>query len=207
MKNALAILALAGSTAASQAAGNAIFLMVPRATSIGGGESVIIDMYIDKSGVTGALCVAGFKFDVLGHDHGTLSGLVDTTPVFGFEHGVNNGTSSGPNLHDFSGGRLPPNHSGQFWDPERIGSVTFTDGGEATENYTVTLSIVDYISPAGGLSVFIGASGTQSRSGLTSTTGTHTVTFEIGSFEVVVPAPASAALLTAAGLAFGRRRR
>jgi hypothetical protein len=86
--------------------------------------------------------------------------------------------------------------------------VTYTDAGTAAANYTVSLSIVDYIAPAGSLNVFIGASGTQSRSrSPPARAASHLVEFDIGSFDVIIPTPASMALLGLGGLVAGRRRR
>lgn len=211
MHYAVSSIVVAASVAGSaRGAGVLNFSMVPRASSIGSGQSVIIDMYADRSGVTGASAyyLAGFKFDIVGHAGGTLVGDVNDTEWY-FEQGVNNGVPSGPDLLDFSGGRLPlgliivplPN-------PEYVGSVTFTDSGAATKNYTVTLSIIDYANPDGALNVYTGGSGAQSRSSYTNNTGTnHLVQFEIGSFEVIVPTPASLSLTGLVALAAARRRR
>ncbi len=206
MKNAISLLAIAGSAAAAHAAGNLVVTGIPQAPSTGSGGSVSVDLWADWTGVHFRHSFAGFKFDVIGHANGTLLGAVNTDPIFGLDQGVNHGIPSGSNLLDMGGGHIPsvishpPN-------PIRLGTVTFTDAGSATKNYTVALSIVDYIAPAGSLNVFIGPSGSQSRSGLTSTPGTHTVTFDIGSFEVIVPTPGSVALLGLGGLAAARRRR
>lgn len=206
MKKVLALLALVGSACGTHAAGNLVVTGIPQTPSTGSGGSVGVDLWADFTGVTDGWSFAGFKFDVVGHANGTLLGAVNTDPFAGLTQGVNHGTPSGSNLLDMGGGQLPFGF-GHPPNPIRLGTVTFTDAGFATENYTVTLSIIDYIQPAGSLNVFIGSSGAQSRSGLTSTTTTHTVTFEIGSFEVVVPTPASAVLLGLGGLIVGRRRR
>lgn len=208
MKKIVALVAVAGLAAAASAAGNLVLSMVPRTASTGPGGSVVLDVYADWSGVTGGLMLAGWKFDVVGNAFGTLTGDVNNDDAStGFTQGVNNGIS-GVNLLDFGGGQLPPGFGGQYDDVNAyLGTVTYTDGGTAVANYTVSLAVIDYISPAGSLNVFIGASGTQSRSGLTSTTSTHTVTFDIGSFDVIIPSPASMALLGLGGLVAGRRRR
>ncbi|QYK48429.1 MAG: hypothetical protein KF838_00915 [Phycisphaeraceae bacterium] len=205
MKSTLAILALAVSPAAVHAAGNLVVTGIPQAPSIGSGGSVGVDLWVNFGGVTGGLAFAGFKFDVLGHANGTLIGNVNNTVL---NQGVNNGIPSGSNLLDMGAGQLPPSFPGCYLNnPVFLGTVTFTDSGTAAANYTVSLSIVDYISPLGVLNVYIGASGTQSRSGLTSTASTHTVQFAIGSFDVIIPTPASMALLGLGGLVAGRRRR
>ncbi len=208
MKKIVALVAVAGLTAAANAAGNLVLSMVPRASSIGAGESVTLDIYADWSGVTGGLSLAGWKFDVVGNANGGLVGDVNNDDAStGFTQGVNNGIA-GVNLLDFGGGQLPPGFGGAYnANPAYLGTVTYTDAGTAAANYTVALSVVDYISPAGSLNVFIGASGTQSRSGTSSTSSTHTVTFDIGSFDVIIPSPASMALLGLGGLVAGRRRR
>lgn len=204
MKKAIALFLVAGAASIASAAGNVVVTGVPSAASTGPGGSVTVDLYADWSGVTGGLMFAGFKFDVVGSVNGSLAGDVGD----GFNQGVNNGTAVAGNLLDMGGGQLPPGFGGSYSDnPAYLGSVTFTDGGTALANYTVTLVIIDYIAPAGSLNVFTGASGTQSRSGLTSTTNTHTVQFNIGSFDVIIPTPASMALLGLGGLVAGRRRR
>lgn len=207
MKKIVALLALIGSNGAAHAAGNVHVTGIPNVASTNSGGSVSVDLWADWTGVVNGVQFAGFKFDIVGHANGTLVGAVNTDPFSGVNLGVNHGVPSGSNLLDMGGGRLPPGFDDWPINPIRLGTVTFTDAGLATENYTVTLSIIDYIPPAGSLHIFIGSSGTMSRSGLTSTTSTHTVTFEIGSFEVIVPTPASAVLLGLGGLAAGRRRR
>lgn len=204
MKKAIALFLVAGAASLASAAGNVVVTGVPSAASTGPGGSVTVDLYADWSGVTGGLSFAGFKFDVVGSVNGTLAGSVGA----GFNQGVNNGLPVAGNLLDMGGGQLPPGFGGSYnANPAYLGSVTFTDGGIAAANYSVTLVLVDYIAPAGSLNVFIGASGTQSRSGLTSTSSTHTVEFHIGSFDVIIPTPASMALLGLGGLVAGRRRR
>lgn len=207
MKKVVALVALVGSAAAAHAAGNLVLTGIPQAASTGSGGSVSVDLWADWTGVVSGIGFAGFKFDIVGHANGTLVGAVNTDPLSGVNWGVNHGVPSGSNLLDMGGGRLPPGFDHWPINPIRLGTVTFTDAGLATENYTVTLSITDYIPPAGSLHIFIGSSGTMSRSGLTSTTGTHTVTFDIGSFKVIVPSPASAVLLGLGRLAVGRRHR
>ncbi|MBX3362433.1 MAG: hypothetical protein KF912_01230 [Phycisphaeraceae bacterium] len=205
MKKAIALFLVAGAASIASAAGNLVLVGIPSAASTGPGGSVTVDLWADWTGVVGGLSLAGFKFDVIGNANGTLTGAVNNA---GFNQGVNNGIVSGSNLLDFGGGQLPPGFGGTYnANPAYLGSITFTDSGTAAANYTVSLSIVDYIAPAGSLNVFIGASGTQSRSGLTSTSSTHTVQFEIGSFDVIIPTPASMALLGLGGLVAGRRRR
>ncbi|MCW5768577.1 MAG: hypothetical protein KIT19_07820 [Phycisphaeraceae bacterium] len=205
MKKAIALFLVAGAASIASAAGNLVLVGIPSAASTGPGGSVTVDLWADWTGVVGGLSLAGFKFDVIGNANGTLAGAVNNA---GFNQGVNNGIVSGSNLLDFGGGQLPPGFGGTYnANPAYLGSITFTDSGTAAANYTVSLSIVDYIAPAGSLNVFIGASGTQSRSGLTSTSSTHTVQFEIGSFDVIIPTPASMALLGLGGLVAGRRRR
>ncbi len=205
MKKAIALFLVAGAASLASAAGVVVVTGVPSAASTGPGGSVTVDLYADWSGVTGGLSFAGFKFDVVGNSNGTLAGLVGS----GFTQGINNGAASGSNLLDMGGGQLPPGFGGTYNDnPAYLGSVTYTDGGTAVANYSVTLAIIDYTAPAGSLNVFIGASGTQSRSSLTSNTGSsHLVEFAIGSFDVIIPTPASMALLGLGGLVAGRRRR
>ncbi|QYK48430.1 MAG: hypothetical protein KF838_00920 [Phycisphaeraceae bacterium] len=205
MKKAIALFLVAGAASIASAAGNLVLVGIPSAASTGPGGSVTVDLWADWTGVVGGLSLAGFKFDVIGNANGTLAGAVNNA---GFNQGVNNGIVSGSNLLDFGGGQLPPGFGGTYnANPAYLGSITFTDSGTAAANYTVSLSIIDYIAPAGSLNVFIGASGTQSRSGLTSTASTHTVQFAIGSFDVIIPTPASMALLGLGGLVAGRRRR
>lgn len=204
MKKVLALLALAASAATSNAAGHVVVSLIPRVDT-NPGRSVTLDIWVDWRGVTGGLALAGFKFDVLGHENGTLMGDVNNER---FNQGVNNGTTSGANLLDFGGGQLPPGIGEPPPPPDWIGTLTYTDNGTARENYSVALSIIDYATPDGALNVYTGGGGAQSRSSYTSSTGTnHLVQFDIGSFEVIVPSPASAAVLALAGMATARRRR
>ena len=206
MKKAIALFLVAGAASLASAAGNVVVTGVPSAASTGPGGSVTVDLYADWSGVTGGLALSGFKFDVIGNANGALAGVANSA---NFANGVNNGIVSGANLLDFAGGQLPPGLGGTYdTNPAYLGSVTFTDAGTAASNYTVTLSITDYVAPAGALGVYIGSTGTQSRSSLTLNTGNnHTVSFDIGSFDVIIPTPASMALLGLGGLVAGRRRR
>jgi hypothetical protein len=117
---------------------------------------------------------------------------------------VDNGAGA---LIGFAGGQLPPAFGGG--NPTGyIGSFTYTDAGTAAGNYSVTLSISDFIGPTGALAIFNTATGGQSRSSLTSDTGNfHLVQFDSRAFDVVIPSPSSLALLGLGGLVAGRRRR
>jgi hypothetical protein len=204
MKKTVALLSVVGLAGIASAAGTLVINVVPQAASIGGGGTMILDIFADYSGVTGGLAVAGWKFDVMGNANGTLAGDVNDA-VFG--NGVNNGAASGANLLDYAGGQLPGalgggNASGH------LGTVSYTDAGTAAGNYSVSLAIADYVASTGALNVYITASGSQSRSSLTSSSGTsHLVTFNVGAFDVIIPTPASMALLGLGGLVAGRRRR
>ncbi len=206
MKNIVALVAVAGLTVAANAAGNVVLSMIPQSASIGAGGSVVIDVYADWSGVTGGLSLSGWKFDVIGNANGTLAGAVNAA---NFANGVNNGIVSGANLLDYAGGQLPPGLGGTYsTNPSFLGTITYTDAGTAGSDYSVTLSITDYVAPAGALGVYIGSTGSQSRSSLTSNTGTnHTVSFDTRAFDVIIPSPASMAILGLGGLVAGRRRR
>ncbi len=206
MKKAIALFLVAGAASFASAAGNVVVTGVPSAGSTGSGGSVTVELYADWSGVAGGLSLSGFKFDIVGNVNGTLSGAANAA---NFSNGSNNGISAAGNLLDFAGGQLPPGLGGTYdANPAYLGSVTFTDNGTAVSDYTVSLSIIDYVAPAGALGVYIGSTGTQSRSSLTLNTGNnHTVSFAIGSFDVIIPTPASMALLGLGGLVVGRRRR
>lgn len=181
------------------AAGTAVFQMIPRSASIPSGGTMIVDLFIDYSGVTAGQEIAGWKFDILGHTNGTLTG--DVNDAY-YPNGVNNGAQSGSDLLDFSGGKLPAGLG--FPAPNFIGTVSFTDSGTAATDYLVSLSVTDYVSPSGALNVYVSSSGAQSRSSLTSSTGTnHLVDFDIRPFQVIVPAPSALAVLGLLGL---RRR-
>jgi len=203
MKKAIALVLAAGTASFASAAGTLVVTLVPQAASIGPGGSMVVDIFADYSGITGGLSMAGFRFDVLGNANGTLAGNVN--PVF--SSGLLNGTPSGADLLNYSGGQLPPGLGGG--NPTGyLGSVTFTDAGTAVANYSVALTITDYVATTGSLNVYISSSGSQSRSSLTSSTGTsHLVRFEGGTFDVIIPTPASMALLGLGGLVAGRRRR
>jgi hypothetical protein len=204
MKKAIALVLAAGAASIASAAGSITVSMIPQAASIGGGGTMMVDIFVDYSGVTGALGLAGFKFDLVGNANGTLAGT--TNPVF--SNGLLNGTPAGANLNDMAGGQLPPSLNPGFNVGNYIGTVAYTDGGTAVANYAVALAMADYVSPLGALNVYTGASGTQSRSSLTSSTGNfHLVNFDIRPFDVIIPTPASMALLGLGGLVAGRRRR
>lgn len=204
MKKAIALVLAAGAASIASAAGSITIVMVPQAASIGPGGSVAVDIFMNYSGVTGGLGIAGFKFDVVGNANGTLAG--STNPAF--PNGLLNGTPAGANLNDMAGGQLPPSLNPGFSTGTYIGTVTYTDSGTALANYSVSLALADYVAPTGALNVYIGASGSQSRSSLTSGSGTsHLVNFDVRSFDVIIPTPASMALLGLGGLVAGRRRR
>ena len=203
MKKAIALVLAAGAASLASAAGSITVSMIPQAASIGPGGSVGVDIFVNYSGVTNALAVAGFKFDVLGNANGSLAGSTNGV----FANGLLNGTPSGANLIDIAGGQLPPSLGGG--NPTGyLGTVTYTDAGTAVANYSVALALADYVATTGALNVYIGASGTQSRSSLTSSTGNfHLVNFDVRPFDVIIPTPASMALLGLGGLVAGRRRR
>ncbi len=207
---ALGMMALMHASGAAHAAGMVHVTVLPRQAQIGLGESVTLDIWADWSGVTGGLSMAGFKFDVIGNANGTLTGDVNNDGVStGFTQGVNNGIASGANLLDMGGGQLPPGFGGAYnANPALLGTVTFTDSGTADADYSVSLSITDYTGPDGSMNVYIGASGSQSRSSLIHVTGeNHMVTFDIRPFDVVVPGPGVAAFAFAGFLVVPRRRR
>jgi uncharacterized protein (TIGR03382 family) len=205
MKNVIALFAVAGLAGFASAAGTVVVNMVPQAASINAGESVTFDVFVDYSGVTGGLAIAGWKFDVNHSANGSASGAVNNAV---FNQGVVNGLDNGAGaLIGFAGGQLPPAFGGgnvtQF-----IGSITYTDGGTAGANYAVSLDISNYVGPTGALNIFNTATGGQSRSSLTSDTGNfHLVVVNSGSVDVIIPSPASMALLGLGGLVAGRRRR
>ncbi|MBX3362432.1 MAG: hypothetical protein KF705_13485 [Phycisphaeraceae bacterium] len=93
MKKIVALVAVAGLTAAASAAGNLVLSMVPQSASIGPGGTMVMDVYADWSGVTGGLSLAGWKFDIIGDANGTLAGAVNST---NFNQGINNGIVSAP---------------------------------------------------------------------------------------------------------------
>ncbi|MEA5556261.1 MYXO-CTERM sorting domain-containing protein [Nodularia spumigena] len=205
MKNAIALFAVAGLAGFASAAGTVVVNMVPQAASINIGESVTFDVFVDYSGVTGGLAIAGWKFDVTHSSNGSATGLVNNAV---FNQGVVNGAdNSAGSLIGFAGGQLPPAFGGgnptQF-----IGSITYTDGASAAANYAVSLDLTNFVGPTGALNIFNTATGGQSRSSLTSTTGNfHAVVVNSGSVDVIIPSPASLALLGLGGLVAGRRRR
>lgn len=204
MKKTVALLAVVGLAGVASAAGTLVINVVPQAASIGQGGTMILDIFANYSGVASAQSVAGWKFDVVGNANGSLTGDVNDAV---FANGVNNGVPSGANLNDYAGGQLPLNLGGGNTSGF-LGSVSYTDAGTAAGNYSVTLAIADYVASTGALNVYISGSGSQSRSSLTSSTGTsHLVTFNVGSFDVIIPTPASMALLGLGGLVAGRRRR
>ena len=205
MKKAIALVLAAGAASFASAAGTLVVTLVPQGASIGPGGSMVVDIFADYTGVVGALGMAGFKFDVVGNANGTLAGDTNDT----FANGLLNGTPSGANLVDMAGGQLPPSLAGAaFSTTNYLGSVTFTDAGTAVSNYTVSISLTDYVATTGALNVYIGASGTQSRSSLTSATGNFHLVNQVSlPFEVIIPTPASMALLGLGGLVAGRRRR
>lgn len=193
-----AALPLSFAAPAALAAGTALFIAIPRTESIPSDGTMVIDLFIDYSHVTSGHGIAGWKFDVVGNANGTLSGDVND---YVYPNGVNNGVPSGADLLDFAGGRLPIGfgHPTNF-----IGTLSFTDSGTAASDYTVALSLKDYTPGTGAMHIYIGASGSMSRSSLTSSTGTnHLVEFDIRPFHVIVPAPASLAAVPL--VAFARR--
>ncbi len=204
MKKTVALLAVVGLAGAASAAGTLVVSLVPRAASIAGGGTMIIDIFADYSGVTSGQSIAGWKFDVMGNANGTLAGAVNNVD---FPNGVLNGTVSGANLLDYAGGQLPLNLGGGKT-TGFLGTVSYTDSGTAGGNYSVALAITDYVATTGALNVYTNGSGSQSRSSLTSSSGTsHLVQFDVRPFDVIIPTPASMALLGLGGLVAGRRRR
>lgn len=200
------VMAAAASAGPVYGAGVMHVTVQPRESPIGPGDLVIFDIWADWSGVTGGVMFAGFKFDVLGHANGTLRGSVNAWDLDQFPQ---NGTSVGPHLLNFSCGQLPIIHGGDYFaNPAFLGSVIYTESGVATKNYTITPSIIEYTGPAGGLHVYVNSSGGQSRSSVDTDTGNfHLVTFTIGSYDVIVPAPGTAMGLLTGLMAVGRRRR
>lgn len=203
---ALAIaLPLATLAQSTLAAGTLRLSITPRAATLEPGGTMLIDLIADYSGVTSGQSIAGWKFDVLGHANGTLTGDVNDEI---FRNGVLNGTPSGPDLLDFAGGQLPLNLGGGNTSTF-LGTLAFTDSMLATD-YTVTLSITDYASPTGALNVYVNASGAQSRSERTPPPigGVGHEVVQISTSFTVVPVPACfAQVLGGTGLLAIRRRR
>lgn len=191
----------------AHAAGTLVVDLVPRQASISLGGSVIVDIFADYSGVTGSagqapLGVGGFKFDVTGNANGSLAGDVNDVD---FEIGLSDGVPSGSDLLGISAGQIPfgldPGYTGGY-----LGSVIYTDAGTAAAAYSVTISIVNYVSPGGDLNVYTSLLGNQSRPSYTSDTGNfHLVTFNSQPFHVV-PTPGAFALLAVGAAGFHRRR-
>lgn len=203
---ALAIaLPLATFAQSTLAAGTLRLYITPRAATLEPGGTMLIDLIADYSGVASGQAIAGWKFDVLGHTNGTLTGDVNDEV---FRNGVLNGTPSGPDLLDFAGGQLPLSLGGGNTSTF-LGTLAFTDSMLATD-YTVTLSITDYANPTGALNVYINGAGSQSRSVPTPPPiggGGHEVV-QISTSFTVVPAPACVAqILGGACLLAVRRRR
>ncbi|MEA5556262.1 hypothetical protein [Nodularia spumigena] len=204
-KTVAALVAVAGIAGFANAAGTLVVQLIPQAASINAGESVVIDVFADYSGVTGGLAIAGWKFNVNHSANGSMTGSVNAAI---FNQGVRNGLDNGAgSLINFAGGQLPPAFGGG--NPSNyLGSFTYTDAGSAAANYSVTLVFTDFFRPAGALAVFNTATGGQSRSSLTSSTGNfHLVQFDSRAFDVIIPSPSSLALLGLGGLVAGRRRR
>jgi hypothetical protein len=195
--------ALCLATGPALAAGTVVLRMIPRAESIPSGGTMVLDLFLDFSSVTSGIEIAVWKFDILGHTNGTLIGDINDAI---YDRGVNNGVSSGADLLDYAAGKLPPSLGHPI--PNFLGTVSFTDSRTASNDYLVSLAIVDYAPPDGALHVYISGAGSMSRSSYTSSTGVnHLVEFDITPFQVIVPAPGSLAALGLASVFAGRRRR
>lgn len=183
------------------AAGTAVFRMIPRAASIPSGGTMIMDLYIDYSRVTGGLAIARWKFDVYGSWNGTLAGDVNDAS---FPNEVNNGLPSGPGLYGFAGGQKPwPGLSSETW----IGTIMYTDSGVARVNYSLAPLVSGYVPGAGAMNIYDPPAGSMSRPSETISTGAyHLVEFDIRPFQVIVPTPAAAMPLGLMLLAAHRRR-
>lgn len=200
---AASVLVLAASPAL--AASTLRLYITPRAAKLEPGGTMLIDVVADYSGVIAGQAIAGWKFDVLGHANGTLTGDVNNDV---FASGVNNGIPTGPDLLDFAGGQLPLNLGGG--NPTGfLGTIAFTDSKLATD-YVVTLSITDYANPTGALNVYISGSGAQSRAYFPTPPiggGGHDVV-QISTSFTVIPVPAAVVqILAGTGLLAIRRRR
>ncbi len=204
---------LIGSTHAS---GTVRVDLVPRGLAILDiGDSVTIDIIADWSGVPGGLSLAGFQFEISGSHAvgltpvGTLEGIANPA----WTAGVNVGAQVGPlSLEPFAGGQLPPGFGGAYSaNPALLGSFTYTYLGRRAGDSVadeVEFSLANYYSNDGGaLSVYISASGTQSRAsyGIGGGVG-HTV--EVNPTTVsLIPQPSAWLALAGAALGTHRRRR
>ncbi len=213
MKNALALLALAGSAIAAHGAGEVNVRLIPQSANIVPiGGTIRIDIFADYSGVIGGLSIAGFKFDIVGTNLfgaaplGTLTG----EPYGAFPTGRNPGTQIDElTLKSFAAGQLPPAFGGSYTG-DYLGWFDYTYLGPAPGDFnydSVTFSLATYNSFDGGaLNVYISSSGAQSSSGPTFAGG-HEVNITPATIYVgLFPAPGTLALGFVGLAAFGRRR-
>lgn len=213
MKNALALLALAGSAIAAHGVGEVNVRLIPQSVNIVPiGGTVRIDMFADYSGVTGGLSIAGFKFDIVGTNLfgaaplGTLAG----EPYEAFPSGRNPGTQIDElTLQSFAAGQLPPGFGGSYTG-DYLGWFDYTYLGPAPGDFNfdvVTFTLANYYTYEGGaLNVFIGSTGTQSRSGI-GIAGGHEVHVTPATITVgFLPAPGTLAVGIVGLAAFSRRR-
>lgn len=179
-------------------AGSLTISLIPRDSPLPP-DSRTVDIFVDYSGVTDGLSIAGWKFDIIGHANGTLSGNVNN---LNFAHGVNDGTPTGKDLIGYAGGQLPPGLGGTYTG-NFIGTVTYT--AERGHWHTVQLDIVNFRPDTGALNVYTSSLGSQSRPSGGVLPGGHEVIVDSWAFEVL-PSPGTAMILCVLP-ALSRRRR
>lgn len=199
LRGLICVTGVAAGGHAAMGAGTLHLILVPREAYIFAGETMLIDVYADWSGVSGGLSLASFKFDISGHPRGYLTGDVNDA---GFDIDVSDGITSGANLLDFGGGQLPPAMGGDYLaNPAYLGVLAYTDL-DIEAGYSVFLGVSDFQEPTGSLNVYTSGSGSQSAPG-----SGHNVVVDAQWFDVAYPSPGTAPLLAGGAFALGRRRR
>lgn len=192
---------MAGMASQCLGAGVMVLRLVPDNATVSPGGEVTVRVYADREGIPGAQMLSGFKFDVLGHGGGTLTGVVNSTD---FPQGLSNGVPSGADLIDFSAGQLPTDFGGVYTG-NYLGRLMFRDTTNVG-GYTVQLGVTDLYAPTGALNAYLSGNGIQSRSHITLNTGNfHTVTVVSTPF-TVIPSPGASAIIGMGLLATRRRR-